>query len=348
MIKKVSVILFVITTVFSLMSGFAVSAARVSVTEAMEALEYVDSEISSDSLPYRLYVPESYSPDRSYYLLLHLHGAGERGDDNLKQIADGDQTRLIYRILNDESLREQFIIVAPQCPLDQKWVSERWDDGTYSLNNTPQSIPSQQVMSLLQKEITMKYSVDSDRIYVTGLSMGGFGTWDLICRYPDYFTAAIPVCGGADASYADKIKHIPIWTFHSSNDQMVNPTGTDNMVKALTKLGADITYTKTDEGTKNDAMGHSAWAPAYREEELLNWLLSKTKSQDTHGTSDTALSSPESTPDENPITSSNNTTENTASGSEKKPDIAGWITAGAAVALAAVGILLFAKRKKDS
>ncbi len=341
----------IIIVVFAMLIGgmvMNVNAARIIVTEAMEAFSYTDDAISDKALPYRLYVPESYSSDRSYYLLLHLHGAGERGDDNLKQIADGDQTRLIYRILNDESLREQFIIVAPQCPLDQKWVSERWDDGTYSLNNTPQSIPSQQVMSLLQKEITMKYSVDSDRIYVTGLSMGGFGTWDLICRYPDYFTAAIPVCGGADASYADKIKHIPIWTFHSSNDQIVNPAGTYNMVKALTNLGADITYTKTDEGTKNDAMGHSAWVPAYREEELLNWLLSKTKSQDASETSDVALSSPESVPVENSAASSDNTTENTASNFEKKPDIAVWITAGAAVALAAVGILLFAKRKKDS
>ena len=347
MIKRWVGILFMMATMLSLMNGFAVGAARVTVTDVMKAREYTDSTISTESLPYRLYIPESYSPDHSYYLLLHLHGAGECGEDNLKQIANGDMTRLIYRILNDEALREQFIIVAPQCPQDKRWVEKEWGAGTYSVDSTPQSIPSQQVMSLLQKEITVKYNVDAERIYVTGLSMGGFATWDLICRYPEYFAAAIPVCGGADASYADKIKHIPIWTFHSSNDQIVDPTGTYDMVTALRKLGADITYTKTDEGTKNDAMGHSAWAPAYREEELLSWLLSKTKSSSTSDASDTALNTSVSVSDQNQTTSSDNTTGDTASDSGKS-SIAVWITAGTALALAAVGILLLAKRKKNS
>ena len=238
----------------------------------MKALTYTDATVGSGTLPYRLYIPESYSSDKTYSLLLYLHGSGERGSDNKKQIADFAQTYLIRRILNDEALRETFIIVAPQCSISDTWVA--YGDhvpGTYIVDKTPQTQSSKLVMSLLQKELIASYAVDPDRIYVSGISMGGFGTWDLICRYPEYFAAAIPVCGGLDVTCAETIKHIPIWTFHSDSDTIVLPVGTHSMVKALQELGSDITFTKTD------PWGHGAWTPAYQEEELLVWLNSKTR-----------------------------------------------------------------------
>lgn len=254
----------------------------------MKALTYTDETIASQSLGYRLYVPESYSADKTYSLLLYLHGSGERGNDNKRQIADVDQSYLIRRIINDEPLRENFIIVAPQCPGDDKWVN--YQDhlpGTYVLNETPQTQSSKLVMSLLQKELTVSYSVDPDRIYVSGISMGGFGTWDLLCRYPDYFAAAIPVCGGLDVTCAETIKHIPIWTFHSDDDTIVLPVGTQSMVQALQDMGSDITYTKTD------PWGHGAWTPAYQEAELLAWLTSKTRVEREESSESTAVSTEE-------------------------------------------------------
>ena len=142
------------------------------------------------TLPYLLYVPKSYDCGEMYPLMIFLHGAGERGDDNQAQLVHGlqsmfdDPTSPVY----------DSIIIAPQCPVNSQWVLTPWAEGNYLIYNTPESKELESVCAVMD-EITDCYNVDTDRVYITGLSMGGFGTWDLLARHGARFAAGMPVCG---------------------------------------------------------------------------------------------------------------------------------------------------------
>ncbi len=271
--KKVICVALLIC-IFSALFLPGVAANDLKLTDVMEAKTYSNSDISKKmELPYRIYVPNSYSESEKYSLLIHIHGAGERGSDNTAQIAQNDQTALIRRVISDKKFGEQFIIIAPQCPVNNIWVTMNWSSGTYSIEETPQTIPMKLLVSLLNDEILKNYSVDTRRIYVTGLSAGGYATWDLICRYPDMFAAAIPVCGGCDVSYAEAIKDIPIRIYHSSDDTIVSDTGSRGMFNELRKLGADVDFFDTK------PWGHGAWGEAYADSDIINWMVSKVRTE---------------------------------------------------------------------
>ena len=315
--------------------------AQIDLTQKMQAREYRDPEISRNIvLPYRIYVPSTYDENQSYRVLLWLHGNSGRGEDNsLHVIDEKDMTLLLRRVIADEKLSEQFIVVAPQCPSNDKWVDAGYYPGYYALDKTPQTIPSQLVMSLMQKELPQNYNIDPDRIYISGISMGGYGTWDLICRYPDFFAAAMPVCGGADPLRAETISHMPIWTAHSQGDSIVRPVGTNGMVKRLTALEADITYTNTD------PHGHDAWMPFYQEPTLLDWMVSKTRIARAQSStpSDPAQSQADNQIGSVPSHSSEPDQDT------KKAFPFGWLI-GAAAAVAVIGtavsVIAIKKRKK--
>lgn len=238
--------------------------------------------VSSDntSLPYRLYVPEDYNPEKEYSFLLFLHGAGNRGSDNESQVSV--HTGLLNRIIGGETITyngtqidasKEFIIVAPQCAKDKQWVDTPWTkvpDPSYELDNMPQSQYLTAVVELVSK-MQETYNLNSSRMYVSGLSMGGFGTWDLIMRYPDLFAAAIPMGGAGDCSKAEIIKNTPVWTFHQIHDPLVASDGTVAMVKALTEVGAEVKFTPYFDTV------HNAWTKGYAEPDMLNWLYSHTK-----------------------------------------------------------------------
>ena len=120
-------------------------------------------------------------------------------------------------------------------------------------------------------DFVKKFKVDTNRIYITGLSMGGFGTFDAIERYPDLFAAAVPVCGGGDISMAASIKHIPIWIFHGAEDPAVDAAFSLNMIEALTKTGAHPGYTQYPE------VGHFSWIAAYSDQMMIEWLFRQHK-----------------------------------------------------------------------
>ncbi len=248
-------------------------AADIDLITVMEAKTYSDKDMSGLNIPYRIYLPESYSVSGSYCLLVHIHGAGERGNNNTAQIAQKDQTELIRRIIGDGELSKKFIIVAPQCPSNSIWVTMNWGPGTYSIDETSQTVPMKLLVSLIQNEILEKYAIDRDRIYVTGISAGGFATWDLICRYPGLFAAAIPVCGGCDVTYAEAIKDIPIRIYHSSDDTIVSDTGSRQMYEELKKIGADVEFFDTK------PWGHGAWGKAYADADIINWMVSKVRAE---------------------------------------------------------------------
>jgi len=213
-------------------------------------------------LPYRLFVPTGCSDGCG--LLLFLHGAGERGSDNRSQLKND----ALAFVEASAQARHPTIVVYPQCPEDMQWVESSWEKPTYSVDATPASKPMVAVLSLLD-HLRKEYSVDAQRILVTGLSMGGFGTWDLVLRHPTLFAAALPLCGGGDPTKAESIRDLPLWAFHGDQDPAVPVRASRLMIQALRKAGGNPRYTEIA------GAGHDAWTRAYRDFEVVDWLLSQ-------------------------------------------------------------------------
>ena len=216
-------------------------------------------------LPYRIYVPKEYDATKEYPVLLFMHGAGERGNDNFDQLSIGiaepfkDTDNPIYNA----------IVVAPQCPANEKWVDvPAWTDYSYSTDVIPESNEIKAVLDLMES-VKKTYNTDLSRYYVSGISMGGYATWDLLVRHPEMFAGAIPVCGGADYRKAKLIAHIPVWTFHGNADTTVPHNGTETMVKFMKAAKApDVTF------TVYEGKNHNIWIEAYSTPGLMEWLFS--------------------------------------------------------------------------
>ena len=217
-----------------------------------------------NGLPYRLYVPSNYDPSKTYPVVLILHGAGERGNDNTAQLV-----HVVKQLFDQaDSPVHDSIVVMPQCPNGNQWVDTPWANGNYSLTNVKQSNESKAVIELLD-QIAQTYSTDTDRYYAMGISMGGFGTWDLIMRYPDKFAAAVPICGGADVAMAETLKDHPIYTCHGSADPTVPVAGTRAMVQALQDAGSTkIVYKEINGG------GHGVWEDVSKDPTVMEWMFS--------------------------------------------------------------------------
>jgi predicted peptidase len=200
------------------------------------------------TLDYLLYLPPDYNKDaaKKWPLILFLHGSGERGSDVSKVKVHGPPK--VVEKDPDSALSKEFIVVSPQCPAGRGWKTD--------------------TLITLLDDVQGKYHVDADRIYLTGLSMGGFGTWDLASNYPDRFAAIVPMCGGGQTEMARRLKNLPIWVFHGDADPAVPVKRSDDMVEALKKLGADVKY------TKYPGVGHDCWTRSYANPDLYTWLLS--------------------------------------------------------------------------
>ena len=245
------------------------------VSEAFQVSDMLYSIYSSDDsemiLPYRFYVPADYNEDTAYPVFLFLHGAGERGTDNEAQL------RNVMQILfNDlDSPIYQAIVIVPQCPGyhgdpdDYKWVDTDWEQGDYRIGDVAESEPMKLVVGLLE-EIKEDYSTNEDRYYVMGLSMGGYGTWDIIMRNTDMFAGAVPICGAGDSTVASRLVDLPIWAFHGDKDEVVPVEGTRAMVEAIQAAGGTrIQYDEIPGGT------HNVWNYAAEKEGLIDWLFSQ-------------------------------------------------------------------------
>jgi predicted peptidase len=225
----------------------------------LEKKEFKDAK--GNVLKYRLLTPPDYDSKTKYPLVLFLHGAGERGDDNTKQLVHG-----VAEFTKAENRKKYpCFLVAPQCPEGKKWVEVDWGADKHEMPKEA-SDPLRLTLELIDS-LPKEYSIDTQRIYVTGLSMGGFGAWDAICRRPDYFAAAVPVCGGGDEKQAEKIAKVPVWVFHGAKDGAVKPSRSRNMVEVLKKAGGKPKYTEYPE------VGHDSWVPAYKDEEMMKWLF---------------------------------------------------------------------------
>lgn len=200
--------------------------------------------VDGEERKYAVYVPRYYDSDRKWPLIVFLHGAGERGDDGLKQteVGIGPAIRL-----NPE--RFPAVVVMPQCPENVYWSSAE-DDITESIERTLE-----------------EYNIDRRRIYLTGLSMGGYGTWTYGAKNVERFAALIPICGGGSADYAEALAKRPIWAFHGADDQVVLPERSTQMVEAVNAEGGDVNYTEFPE------TGHNSWDQTYQNEETIEWLF---------------------------------------------------------------------------
>ena len=219
------------------------------------------------TMGYRLYVPADYDAAEMYPLVLFLHGAGERGDNNTAQLTVG-----LPRMFDDaDSPIYEAIVIAPQCPADEQWVDTPWEDGNYSTADVPESNAMQTALAILDK-VCASYNVNKHRLYVTGLSMGGFGTWDVLTRHGDRFAAGMPLCGGGDPSHARILAKIPIRIFHDRNDGTVPVEASAQMYKAIKRVSDPdnmLVSFKIMTG-----YGHAIWDAVYSDRENIDWLFS--------------------------------------------------------------------------
>lgn len=247
------------------------------------------------TLPYRLFVPTEYDPAGSYPLVVFFHGAGERGTDNVSQLAQ--TAPLVFADEVNQAMWPAFML-APQCPPDQQWVDMDWTLPS-GVQPAEPTWPMAATIAAID-EIAAQYpAIDADRIYVTGLSMGGFGTWDAAIRWPERFAAAVPICGGGDEATVGTILETPIWAFHSSDDPIVSVDRTRHMISALTDLGGAPVYTEycsvDERGQMLPCYGHGSWVGAYAEPDLLPWLYAQQREAGpdaTTGTADSTGGSP--------------------------------------------------------
>lgn len=219
-----------------------------------------------DTLIYRLLNPD-YDTIRKYPLVIFLHGSGERGNDNEAQLKWG-----VMNFATDQSMAmHPTYVIAPQCPQNLQWSNFSNDKNSSKLLLKP--VPSQPMVLLIEliNTIIKKLPIDTNRIYITGLSMGGYGTYDAIERYPGLFAAAVPVCGGGDTTKASSIAKLPIWIFHGAEDAAVNPLLSLDMLQALTKAGAHPGFTQYPE------VGHFSWLAAYSDPLMIEWLFRQHK-----------------------------------------------------------------------
>ncbi len=191
---------------------------------------------------YLLYVPAGYGhEERRWPLILFLHGAGERGDD-----------LELLKVTGLPEVLEQkedfpFVVVAPQCPEDEWWDAEALD---YLLDH-----------------VLERYDVDERRVYLTGLSMGGFGTWRLATRSPDRFAAIAPICGGGEPISTRRLGKMPVWVFHGAKDEIVPIKRSEEMVDALKRFGGNVKFTVYPDAD------HDSWTATYNNPELYEWFL---------------------------------------------------------------------------
>lgn len=229
---------------------------------------YTDDD--GNKMPYRLFLPTNYNPRKKYPLVLSFHGAGSRGNDNLKQLRPWVAGWMDKEFQKENSC----IILMPQCPKKQQWVNVPWKEGSYKLNDIQLSKPMKLAKEIFDK-VVKENAVDKERIYVMGVSMGGYGAWNFVMNYPEIIAAVIPICGGGDPSMANKIKKIPIWAFHGDEDPTVPLSGSKDMIEALyqqKKNKARFTIYKD--------VGHNSYEFAWKETALIDWVFSQKKNND--------------------------------------------------------------------
>lgn len=219
------------------------------------------------TLPYKVMYPKDYDKNKTYPLVIFLHGAGERGNDNEAQLTHGKQF-----LIDNFSEKYPAIVIAPQCPQGNYWANiKRHDNGlgiSFSFLSTEKPTPTMKTLILLIEDWLASGHVDTSRVYVGGLSMGGMGTFELLWRMPETFAAAFPICGGSNVEktklYA---KNTAVWIFHGADDSVVPVERSREMHEELKRLEGQVKY------TEYEGVNHNSWDNTFQEVELVPWLF---------------------------------------------------------------------------
>ncbi len=247
-----------VVTIFLLLATAA--RAQFSVEEMLKP--YVYTNETGETFAYRMSAPQFPEPGKLYPLILFLHGSGECGTDNLQQIKVGLPSLMAALLRRPEPV----IVVAPQCQNGNWWVKQLSRDECYAMAKNP--TPALEVALELCRHVVATRQADTNRLYLTGLSLGGFGAWDALQREPALFAAAIPICGGGDIRRVQGLKRLPIWVFHGADDKNVAAACSRRMVEALKLAGnRKVQYTEVEGGA------HNVWDSAYANPEVIDWLM---------------------------------------------------------------------------
>ena len=204
-------------------------------------------ELEGQTYRYAVFVPERYAPQKSWPAMLYLHGMGECGDDGRFHTTVG-----LGRAIRDHPDRFGCIVILPQCR-----VGLRWEGPMESL--------ALAALGAAQSD----YNIDRNRIALTGLSLGGFGTWSIGARYADRFCALVPICGGGDPADAETLARVPVWCFHGEADPVVAVERSREMVEAVRAAGGNVRYTEFAGVT------HNSWDSAYGNPDVIAWMLAQ-------------------------------------------------------------------------
>ena len=232
------------------------------------ARNYKDSR--GATMPYRLFIPRTYDPQQSYPLVVYLHGGGGSGGDNLQQILKGNASGSHVWASEHVQGEHPVFVLAPQAPEGATW------GGPEASELSAAAREMLEIMESLERE----FNIDKARLYLTGQSLGGFGTWDVIIRRPNLFAAAVPLCGSGivpqypfrkvySSSEFSRIKEMPIWVFQGADDENVPAVGPRNTVDTLREIGSRVRY------TEYGGVGHRVWEHAYLEPGLIDWVFAQ-------------------------------------------------------------------------
>ena len=227
---------------------------------------------STDTIHYRILYPEQFDSLKKYPVVIFLHGSGERGSDNEKQLVHGGNLFL------KPEVRSQFpaIVIFPQCPENDSWTNAKFStkpDGTRLREFQKGGKPTKTMHALLgmTENLLKKPFVEPSQVYVGGLSMGGMGTYEILRRKPKMFAAALAICGADAIGNVRKYKNVPLWIFHGAKDEAVEPAYSIAIANQLKLKGKEVKFSYYPED------GHNSWDSAFAEPELLPWLFSKHK-----------------------------------------------------------------------
>lgn len=225
-----------------------------------------------DTLPYRILYPLNYDPAKKYPLFLFLHGAGERGTNNEAQLMHGASLFLA----DSNRTRYPAIVVFPQCPQNSFWARANVNRTTtpFEISFDYSGAPSGPLNAAIEltRQLMQDGSVDKKRVYVTGLSMGGMGTFEAVFREPKLFAAAVPICGGGNTqAYNRKTARVPFRVFHGAADAVVNVKLSQEMVARLKELNAKVEY------VEYPGVNHNSWDNAFAEPDFISWFYQRKK-----------------------------------------------------------------------
>jgi predicted peptidase len=235
---------------------------------AAHSIRYTGGPYRDEQFGYRLLSPATTTAGERYPLVLFLHGAGERGADNRAQL------KYLPTWMTTAENRQQYpcFLIAPQCRPDTYWV----ETPRAFYRSAPRQAPGPQmeVVSDILEQLLAAHPIDPQRLYLTGLSMGGYGSWDLGTRLAERWAAVAPICGGGDELYADRLAGVPVWAWHGDLDEIVPVARSRAMIEAIRRAGGEPKYTELR------GVGHDSWTAAYTStDSLLPWMFAQRKGE---------------------------------------------------------------------